>query len=490
MAWLPDLFAQLWVQLIPRTSDIFSMNWSGRQSSEARQICKDLRATSDGEVPASVLAYLQDAHPVTWRSVRPGCDGRDQRAFVVAQCIDEVFESLHPRNRHLRRRLEPGLQPVDRYYREHGRYNHKEPWLVLPKSPLRFGRAARSPGVGDNELKGLFAHLVCFHDPEPRAREIVVRRLPERHDIQWTGETTLRVALIPLAERADDLELKTSDKYGGRLFVRPREDELARRAGDALRQAESEGAHLALFPEFAVSPAINQAIGKTIREIFADAGGEPNLRLVVAGSGLTDMTHDESGLPFNESTVYGHGGRELWRQQKLNHYAVPKRTVKSWDVEDVDAVEYREAFHQGRELHVVDSALGRMTVLICQDLWEDEPSHRLVSQLRPDWIFCPVMDSEIQVGRWSHQRAYPLADRYGVSTVVANSLTLAKRLKPKVRKVKIGLCVDGDNAFRHLLVRVKVPGVRAKKPALVLIDWQVDEWEKLKIGSEKPSSSK
>ncbi len=504
-SWLPDLFQCLWRRLVPRVPDIYTENWPGRRCHEARRICNLLKESGTCAVPGDILHYLSGTHPVTWLAIETPKTDPDRRAHVVAQCIDEVFGQLHPHWKP--EEGEPAiampLRRFRRHYRQHGRFNGSDlDTQVVLKAPLRRGVA--SPLTEEsNRLEDQFRWLTCFQQRVPgRPYTVSLRVLAEREDIQIEDvrEPELCFALIPLAERVEDLVM-VPHVDGDRcwLDVRPdhdREERMAEKAGQALRQAAQEGAHVAVLPELAVSTPIRRAIVETLRQLVSETLAESPLQLVVAGSGLSEERHATSGLPYNECVVFGREGHELWRQRKLNHYPLKGAVLEGCGVEvpESEAV-YRERFHAGRELQLVDSALGRMVVLVCQDLYEAEPGERVLEQMRPDWAFSPVFDGEIRVGRWMHQRANPLAERYGVSTVVVNSLSRALREAPDRQIFGFGLCVDGSKPFNYHITRCGIlnagPSSKAsrerRQPRLKIVRWQPEVWRRMKIVGNLPA---
>ncbi|MCP4657728.1 MAG: hypothetical protein GY856_20160 [bacterium] len=495
-AWIPDFFLLLWHRLVPRTPDIYSEDWSGRQCHEAGMIRDLLWDADTWEVPPAILSYLRGLHPITWPEVRTPPKDPDRRAHVVAQCIDEFFGRLHPRWRPGEDEPAPtrALRRFRRHYRQYGRFNRSEGAtnLVL-KTPLRPGSALPRTEEGGNRLEDQFEWLTCFPSSVPgKPCTISLRVLEERKDIELgdAPEPDLRVALIPLAERAEDLVLEARRRGESCwLDVRPaaeREEGLAEKAAEALRLASKQGAQVAVLPELVVSAPVRRAIFETLEQLVNETQGLPRLQLVVAGSGLSEERHPESGMPYNECIVFGREGRELWRQRKLNHYSVPGAVLESCGVEVPETeAGYRERFHAGRVLQVRDSALGRMAVLICQDLYEFEPGERLLDQLRPDWVFCPVLDGEIRVGRWTHQRANPIADRHGVSTVVVNSLSRAVRENPDRLRLGFGLCVDAGHPFNYRITRCGIAkssattGPKPHPPRLAVVHWRPEDWSEM-----------
>ncbi len=483
--WLPDLFAELWLRLVPRTADIYSDDWHGLYIREADSIREMIRSAKSAETPDSVLNYLEGARPIRHDVADP-----DKRAFVVARCIDDCLEPFHPRYRQTlrgrRARMGLGLHEIDSYYLRHGRFNKStESGLILPKAPLRPGWIRRRPDVSDNQLRDRFRFLSYYREPELREHTVSVRKLPEYKDIDGRSiaRQGLRIAVIPLATYPNDLSLRTREDRRGRLDIEPdpsREELLADRASAALFAANAEGAQIALFPELVVSLAVRKAIVETLRQI-TETDGTSALQLVAAGSGACT----DAGRTYNECVVFNGYGWPLWRQRKLTQYSPPAERLERWGAQVSRREKYRENYHGGGELQVIDSSGGRMTVLICQDLFEDKPSGRVMRELRPDWVFCPVLDSELEVGRWMHQQSMPLAARYGVSVIVVNNLDLPRRERPRGRKFGVALCVDRDEPYRCNIAKCQAPPQRlsaSRQPVFEVIKWRPFRWPPIGIG--------
>ncbi len=240
---------------------------------------------------------------------------------------------------------------------------------MILKAPLRLGNAAGQTEEESNRLEDQFKWLTCFqsHVPGRPYEKISLRVLADRQDVDLedAAEPVLRFALIPLAERVEDLVMKPRVE-GDRHWLdvwpdRDRERRLGEKVGQALRQAARQGAHVAVLPELVVSTHVRREIVETLRHLVSETLAESTLQLVVAGSGLSEEVHPTSGLPYNECVVFGREGRELWRQRKLNHYPVKGAVLERCGVEVPEReARYRERFHTGRELQLVDGALGRM----------------------------------------------------------------------------------------------------------------------------------
>jgi predicted amidohydrolase len=181
-----------------------------------------------------------------------------------------------------------------------------------------------------------------------------------------------------------------------------------------------------VLPELCVSFTITEAIIRAL-ELYGhtDLNPQSALRLLIGGSSL--RTPDAASAPHNECTVFDRIGRVLWRQCKIDPYAMEARKMAQYGVSPLTSKPHMELAKAGDTLAIRESAtLGRMLVLICEDLAQDSPGKRVRRELVPDWIFVPILDGSIEPGRWVHQEALE-ASKLRCRVIVTNSMTLAAR---------------------------------------------------------------
>ena len=167
-----------------------------------------------------------------------------------------------------------------------------------------------------------------------------------------------------------------------------------------------------------MSPAAIAALAGELKALRARK--DSSLRMVVAGSCLSEERECHLGLAFNECVVLGALGQTLCRgQRKLNHYAMKAARMTDYGLHAVDSRDHKEHTQSCRFVQIPDGRLGRMLVLICEDLAQARPGDRVLDAFQPDWVFTPVLDGEIRLDCWIDQRAWPKADRFGRNGLVA-----------------------------------------------------------------------
>jgi predicted amidohydrolase len=222
-----------------------------------------------------------------------------------------------------------------------------------------------------------------------------------------------------------------------------------------------------VFPELVVTSKVRDAISGTLRA--AAKRGTPSLQFVVAGSGKTHVKGHR--LPLNECHVFGSRGEELFRQAKINHFSMRGKDAKAFCTFDSleeperskaesallklgDDEFLPEAMRAGNSLIVFDSALGRLIVLICEDLAAPYPSARISAEAFPDWVFSPVMDTSVSAERWHWRMGDRASTMAGGRVVVANSLLLEKLRPSGTKPIGYGLIVTQPHPWKPTTIEV------------------------------------
>jgi len=180
-----------------------------------------------------------------------------------------------------------------------------------------------------------------------------------------------------------------------------------------------QGIDIAVASEFLVHEEHADEICSRLHEVDA----APNI--FVAGSGNTINQHE--GQSWNESRVVNSLGIELWRQRKLWPSGIGKLAATTYGMTDPGSAVVKEDNTSGSMLVVVDlDGVGRCVVLICQDLQAMPMAEDIVTHYQPDWVFTPILDTGVSVGRWGHQRAFALSNRSQAKFAIVSSLSLSK----------------------------------------------------------------
>lgn len=234
-----------------------------------------------------------------------------------------------------------------------------------------------------------------------------------------SGQSLERVAILPVAVKADEVEwtLQGSDKY--RVGLSPAcIDTIGDRLVDALEWVLTKEPEVVLLPELVGHARLDALIKRYLSKRSSDGQYIPTL--VLCGS----VMHDEGGRIRNRARVISGDGRELWLQDKLHAYEfdVDAQELANWPFrESVPVCRMEDIDIDKRQLTVFD--LGphlRCAVLICEDF--KQPNG--LEALEP-WdvtlFLVPVMNGPLGADDWAFSRAVQLADRPGSMSVVANS---------------------------------------------------------------------
>lgn len=223
-------------------------------------------------------------------------------------------------------------------------------------------------------------------------------------------------------------------------------------------------------------------------EIPTRLAAEPdiNCRLIVAGSGQTRGT--DYGSPWNEAQIFNGLGTPLWRQRKIWPARIDQPTAARYLVsEPGPSPHLEEATASGDQIEVVDiDSFGRCVVLICQDFEATPLTPELIRHLQPDWIFVPILDNGIDIGRWVHQRAFALSGESSARFLISCSTTLAA-LSKKSGVIYCGLAIGArdrsDDQEGRLACACEVsPG---KSPGHAVLNWATAPWKKTLLSTSE-----
>jgi hypothetical protein len=96
----------------------------------------------------------------------------------------------------------------------------------------------------------------------------------------------------------------------------------------------------------------------------------------------------------NEAVVLGPDGTELWRQRKLSRAEGPRPGSDE---------RYLEHIRLGKELKVIQTPIGIVSVVICLDVFADHLARRLASS-PIDVLLIPSLSPKVERHRWALQR--------------------------------------------------------------------------------------
>jgi len=266
------------------------------------------------------------------------------------------------------------------------------------------------------------------------ARDLVGR--PEA----WSN--SLIVAVVPLVEQLDELNFARVDGPTGRRAYRVKPAEIVdwtARARGSLEQAAAAGAEIVLFPELCLTPSGQAELAQYIPQVVRRFG-RPTL--VVAGSAHTPCGSDDY---HNRSLVYDASGNEVLQHNKLFRYEMSPREQGRYGLSDAlgEVPREEDITTLPRTFEVLETAVGRIAVLICEDLSIFNSFGPIANDLEIDWLLVPIMDGAQTASRWTAEfgRRYALD---GTSVLVGTCRALVEAHRAAERKARGDIADPGD----------------------------------------------
>ena len=483
------LFAKLWQRLAPMAGAILAGPWAGRGADEFDTLLELFQNASQPDVPAEIDAYLKGKKIPFSASIAD----LDQRALAVMCALDEAVMTIHPG---FPRRLSgfgaaarPMLSAMRARRVAEGNYAEvKRVGLVIPKGNLRpRTHSGDDENASGTELGNQFEYLALVA-PLPDGRTIrIIAPPPSR--LLVPIDRSDQVGLAPIAEDREDLKFEVSNR-GDRPYLDtlPRAAPLGARMVEAVTHLLDDGAGLVVLPELVAPVAAAEDLSVALRGRSAKG----HQALILAGTGPSKDHDPVVAKPYNEAVLMGADGRIFARQRKLHLFNMSINRMRDCGIAPMKGFASRnhlEYAAAGSEIVICDfHGLGRVLVLICEDLEQPNPSEQLARSLRPDWILTPVLDISQEVGRWTHTRAIDLSRRSGARVVVSCSATLGVRMAGGDQLANLGsnivnsgLCVDMKADRRFKLVRA----TGALSPDRVTVTWDPAAWDKHELVTKK-----
>ncbi len=236
----------------------------------------------------------------------------------------------------------------------------------------------------------------------------------------------MRIACPGLISGIDDLVWHTRRRGGHHHFAVEVRDSpaLRKRVAQTLERIDQSGAHIAVLPESTLSSELLEIWVQAIRR--PRPGSE--LRLLLPGTGNLAGTSP----PSNTAVLLdGQTGAEIMRVRKHNRFRLEAEQRALYGLGDEDAGAISEDLDAGDEepLTVLDLPIGRLAILICEDLAATERYLGPLVEIGASLILSPVLSRPPGGNyRWEQRRAENYATRPGGTVVISNSLAVALRL--------------------------------------------------------------
>lgn len=416
--------------------------------------------------------------------------------YAILQALDLAFYPIHPRAQ----RCAPAISsPVVPHWLQElrmqrtldGYYCERLGKRLVPRGPLL--RSSRNENATSaNELADCFAALSVVSTALEQAAHIipVTHKIISSNALHGVAPGSEpgheQIVFLPIIDQADELQLDTRhDPASNTLWLDCRVA-VSVDPVDRIMQAldHAPKADIALGAELVMREPHAITLGTTLRELGTKAP-----RLLLTGTGQTTRC-DANNLPWNEARVINGMGKLLWCQSKLWPAGINDYYAEKYGLSAPPGSMIMENTASGDAFMVIDiDGLGRCAILICQDLQANPLAYTLVSEFQPDWIFAPLLDQGIELGRWAHQRCFELSAHSQARFLVCSSTALAAKagktsaygcglaVGPKSSEPALDQQAAMDRACKLLIAN---PGLPAPYATL---SWPEEDWQQSVFGA-------
>ncbi len=310
----------------------------------------------------------------------------------------------------------PALSGVLIQYLTEGRLNSDErdgallPRCAFPGRPL--GRRTKAEFFG--------VHRV----PPAEWERIDHSVLPAVNDAHFNRDEPVTIGCAPVLETFDDVEIGFEHRYDMTLYrLRPVDsDAVRKRIRTIVRRLDEAGARIAVMPEIALSDGLLEHW----KEVAYDTAGRDRdqhpLRYIMLGSGPLGP----GDPPPNRAVLIDRWtGEELLVQDKLSGFTLDQDQMRLWRLPGApESGTADEHIQPGTRVSVLDMALGRLAVLICEDLTRSIGWERELLACGVSHLLVPIFSKPILRYRWEQQGAERQIATLGSWVTVANSLVV------------------------------------------------------------------
>jgi predicted amidohydrolase len=408
--------------------------------------------------------------------------GGDREVFTVLRGIDWALEHVNPFGPVFD---QGNLAWLAKRYADTARLNDGLPeseGLLLPRCAYP-GRPRGTNG------KSLYFGL---NRVSPECMEKVrYERIASRYEPYFRPDQQLLVGCAPLLETFDDVRIDFFERDGESVYsLAPVDSEsLRERISRAIKSMDDSGARIGVMPEGTLTDNL-LAYWKQIAYNTA-ALGKP-LRWLLVGSG--PLGPDDP--PPNRAVLLDRWtGDTLLKQDKLAGFTLTREQATAWNLPDRPVKDSAAEYSAwGSTITVRESSLGRLAVLICEDLNQSVGWERELVTCGISHLLVPIFSKPIMHYRWEQIGAEREVNNMGAWLIIANSLVVQRAMNAAPQNgeqytcliagpgdvdranyeqdLQFGAAEAGDDLGKRLLDGV--PALPAIRAASLLAKWLGD----------------
>ncbi|MFC5183034.1 carbon-nitrogen hydrolase family protein [Actinomadura harenae] len=292
-------------------------------------------------------------------------------------------------------------------------------------------------------------------------------RLPAVHDPHLSPDVPVEVGCAPVMESYDEVRVGFAERAARTVYRLDPADtaDVRARIRAIVRRLDEAGARIAVLPEATLSDGLLEVWKEAA---FDTARRDAPLRLLMLGSGPLGG----GDPPPNRAVLIDRWtGAELLVQDKLSPFVLGERQMRDWAVPGAPgAGTAEEDIAPGAAVRLLDCSLGRLAVLICEDLSRADRWDRELMAAGASHLLVPIFSKPILRFRWEEQGAQRQVNTLGAWVVVANSLVVGNAMPPDPSLGERHTCLvagpDGAARLDYASVLAFGSAVRGDEPGL------------------------
>jgi predicted amidohydrolase len=252
--------------------------------------------------------------------------------------------------------------------------------------------------------------------------------LPHRYEpSRFRPGQAISVGCAPLLESYDDVQLDfvEEDGYSGFRLTPVESQSLRKRITNVVMELDDAEAGIAVMPEATLT---EELLNHWKQEVRSTAASDSQLRWLLVGTGPLG---EDDPRPNRAVLIDRRTGREILSQDKLAAFILTAEQAKSWNLPGVPASgSAAEDITRGSVVTVLESSLGRLAILICEDLNQSVQWERELVECGISHLFVPIFSKPIMRYRWEQRGAESQIDNMGAWLIIANSLAVHSAMTP------------------------------------------------------------
>jgi predicted amidohydrolase len=251
--------------------------------------------------------------------------------------------------------------------------------------------------------------------------EVRQQLIAPAHDVHFPAEESIPVGCAPVLANFADIDIGFTERHGETVYRLAPVDSarLRERITAIIERLDDSGARIAVMPEGTLSDGL---LDHWRSELRRTAKRRASLRWLLVGTG--PLGGDDP--PYNRAVLLDRrSGDVIMTQDKLEHFTLVEKQILGWAIPGAPkGTAAEEYIQQGSAVHLLESSLGRLAMLICEDFPKSVGWERELLACGVSHLLVPIFSKPIMRYRWEQIAAERVTSLLGAWIVVSNSLVV------------------------------------------------------------------